>query len=541
MDYRTTTVYRNAAGRGHALDMRTSARTPRVSTSPSRHRQVHGHAGSDRPVRHILRPQPVSVPVTQPVVSQSTPAQAAPKYPLPVYQAPERIPLTVGRKSFVRGLRRVAVGTLAVVFVLSGFLAWRGYAAANKVLDGSTTVAALASAKVSPSALGSEGDGRVNIALLGIGGAGHSGGDLTDTIIIMSVDPVNHTAAMVSVPRDLWIKMPNDYYGAHQKINAAYSAGKYGFLKKNGTKNSDKAAIAAGFKTFDAAISQVMGVRVDYHVLVDFKAFKQAVDSVGGVNVDVKTALVDPSMAWENGNSSVLAAAGAQHMDGEQALLYARSRHTSSDFARSERQRQLIMALKDKVLSFGTFSDPTKLESLVDALGDNIYTDISTTAAVRLYGISKKITDKDMTSLDLASAENRLVTTDRVGTISVVRPTRGYDAYSDIQAYIRPHMRDGYLTKENSAVAVIAPTQPILDDAQQTLTKLGYFMLNGVIRTESQPSDAASGVTLIDLSGGTAPYTKHYLEKRYQVHAKTVVPDGVNVPDGAKFVILLAK
>lgn len=124
MDYRTTTVYRNAAGRGHALDMRTSARTPRVSTSPSRHRQVHGHAGSDRPVRHILRPQPVSVPVTQPVVSQSTPAQAAPKYPLPVYQAPERIPLTVGRKSFVRGLRRVAVGTLAVVLFCRDF--WHG-------------------------------------------------------------------------------------------------------------------------------------------------------------------------------------------------------------------------------------------------------------------------------------------------------------------------------------------------------------------------------------------------------------------------------
>ncbi len=536
MDYKTTTTYRDAVGRGHLLDMAAGARVARTPVQSPRHRRVYEHTGS---TRQVARASQTATPTS---VSQLAAApSAAPRYPLPAYQAPERLPLTVGRKSFVRGAQRVVVGTLAVVFLLSGFLAWRGYAAANRVLGGSTTVPALTSAKVSPSALGNEGDGRVNIALLGIGGTGHSGGDLTDTIIIMSIDPVNSTAAMVSVPRDLWIKMPNDYYGEYQKINAAYSAGKYSFLKKSGAKNTDKTAIDAGFATFDTAISQVLGVRVDYHVLVDFKAFKQAVDSVGGVNINVKSALVDPTMAWENGDSSVLAPAGEQHMDGKQALLYARSRHTSSDFARSERQRQLIMALKDKALSFGTFSDPTKLESLINAFGDNIYTDITTTAAMRLYRISKEITDSEILSLDLASAEHRLVKTDQVGTISVVRPTRGYEAYSDIQAYIRPHMRDGYLAKENAAVVAVASTQAAADDAQETLTKLGYSTVAGVVSTTSQHNSRDNAVTLVDLTGGSAPYTKHYLEKRYQVTAKTTLPAGVSVPSSAKFAILLAK
>lgn len=542
MKYKTTTAYRNAVGRGHVLDMAPGARVARIPARTSS-RPPRAYARSHRQATPTLHAAETSKVVSQSISSQPAGSSTVAQYPLPVYQAPPRLPLMVGRPSFVRGVKRVAVGMLAAIFLVSGFVTWRGYAAANRVLAGSTTVAALASKKVSPSALENEGDGRVNIALLGIGGAGHSGGDLTDTIIIMSIDPVNRTATMVSVPRDLWIKMPNDYYGTYQKINAAYSAGKNSFAKSAGAKNNETAAINAGFETFDTAISQVLGIRVDYHVLINFKAFKEAVDSVGGVTVNVASNLIDPTMAWENGNNSVLAAAGEQHMDGKQALLYARSRHTSSDFARSERQRQLILAVKEKLLTFGTLSDPTKLDSLMKAFGDNVHTDVSTTAALRLYSIVKNISDSTITSLDLASNAHRLVTTDHVGTISVVRPTLGYNTYSGIQAYVRPYMRDGYLVKESAPLAVIAPTQTRADELTQTLTRLGYATMAGtVISSESHSSvNLAGDVTLIDLSGSTAPYTRHYLEKRYQVSATTKVPAGLHVPSGAKFVILLAK
>lgn len=458
------------------------------------------------------------------------------EFSLPSYETPKRPKLVIGRrKKMRRTLTRVVAGLVALVLVTGTIVGWRAYASAGKVLSGTTTVAALSSEKVKPSLLKGEGDGRVNILLLGIGGVGHDGGDLTDTMILASVDPVNYQVSLLSIPRDLWVKMPVNYYGNSQKINAAYSAGKYQYLGKTDLQNADPLAVKAGMESVDTVVGQVLGVDIDYHVLVNFAGFAQAIDTVDGVTVNVKKPLVDASMAWENNNNATLVPAGQQQMDGKEALLYARSRHSSSDFDRSERQRHLLVALKQKILTLGTFSNPVKLDGLASVFGKNVYSDLSTKAALRLYDIMKKVNDSNVQSLDLVTAPHDFVTTDMVGTISVVRPKLGFETYSDIQAYIRSQLRDGYLVRENAQLAVVAKTQALATATQNILTNYGYNAKSAIV----QPS--VERTTIVDLSGGNAPYTRNYLEKRYGTNIVNTLPSGIVVPAGTQFAILVSK
>lgn len=512
----------------------TVAHTVRVSAPP---RPPHHTPYAQHSTRKRFDSQPVSFR-QQYRSGQQEPSEqdTTMAFPLPAYIAPKRPRLVVGkRKKARRAAMRMVTGMVALMVVVGGLVGWRGYTAAGRVLSGTTTVAALSSNKVTPTLLKGEGDGRVNVLLLGVGGAGHDGGDLTDTMVVASIDPVNHQVSLLSIPRDLWVKMAVNYYGSSQKINAAYSAGKYQYLGKADVTSSDPLAIQAGLASVDSAVSQVLGISIDYHVLVNFTAFAQAIDTVDGVTVNVEKPLVDASMAWENNNNATLMTAGQQQMNGKAALLYARSRHSTSDFDRAERQRQLLVALKQKVLTLETFSNPVKLEGLADTFGKNVYSDLSTKAALRLYDIMKKIDDKNVHSLDLVTAPHSFITTDTVGDISVVRPKLGFDAYSDIQTYVRSQLRDGYLVRENAQVAVVATTQASAEATRTILSDYGY---NAKATVVAVTIDKA---TVVDLTDGRAPYTRNYLEKRYNTKATAKLPVGIVVPAGTQFAILVDK
>jgi LCP family protein required for cell wall assembly len=459
-------------------------------------------------------------------------------YPLPKYYAPER-PVKIVRKRLSKKMLVVrSAGVLTVLVMgLGGFFSWKAYSKFHKVFHGNSTVAALSTKPVTPNLLKGEGDGRVNILLLGIGGPGHDGPDLTDTIVVLSVDPVNNTASMLSVPRDLWVKQPINYFGSQQKINATYESGKYHYLGKMDSSSANASAVGAGFSNLDQVLKTVLGINVNYHVLVNFQAFRQAVDTVGGVTVNVSEPLVDPTMAWENHWNPILAPAGVQQMDGVKALMYARSRETSSDFARSQRQRQILVALKDKVLTAGTLSNPAKIDSLMNAFGDNVYSDLSTQGATRLYGIMKKVNDSQIRSIGLTDDQHKLVTTDHVGTTSVVRPIAGFDNYADIQSYVLGQLPDGYLIKEKAPVAIIGATNPGATALGATLKSYGYN-----VSSVSSTEQTVLGTTVVDLSRGKAPFTKHYLETRFGVKVLTSLPSGIAPPPSTtKFVIIEPK
>lgn len=181
--------------------------------------------------------------------------------------------LVTGRRLVFRGVALM----LVIIIGVGGLLFSQGYMKIHKAFKGGAATAAALTVNVNPQLLKGEGDGRVNVLLLGRGGGTHDGPDLTDTMLLASIDPINHTATLLSIPRDLWVDIPNQ--GA-MKINAAWETGEFNYLGKDQTGSTNTNAIEAGFNLADQTVESVLGVPIDYNVLLDFQAFRQAVDTV---------------------------------------------------------------------------------------------------------------------------------------------------------------------------------------------------------------------------------------------------------------------
>ena len=447
------------------------------------------------------------------------------------------------RNKNVRGWRRIrklslrgGLIFLAAIILIGGFLFAKGYIKLNKVFKGGGSAAAL-NDNVNPSLLKGEGDGRVNILLLGRGGDGHAGADLTDTILLASVDPVNKKAALVSIPRDLWVKNAN---GGSSKVNAIFADAKSRSLAKDKDK---KKAEAAGVKAVQDIAKNVLGVPIHYHAMVDFKAFQQAVDTVGGVDINItpETAVTERLYNTMTGKPFYLnVTPGMQHFNGEKALFYTRSRHTSprGDFDRAERQRVFIQALTQKIASAQTYTNPVKVSQLMDAFGDHVSTDMSINDAMRLMTIGKEI-GSSFESVDFADPAKPLMKTGMIDGQSVVMPAAGIGDYSAIQALVRSKLRDGYITRENAGIAVLNGTAMggLAGQKAEELKSYGY----NVGAVTDAPTQNYEKTVIVDYSNGSKPYTKNYLEKRFGVTATTTPPDAAIQADGANFVIILGQ
>jgi polyisoprenyl-teichoic acid--peptidoglycan teichoic acid transferase len=202
----------------------------------------------------------------------------------------------------------------------------------------------------------------VNILLLGIDEReGESGPWRTDTMILVSIDPVNNSAAMLSIPRDLWTTIPG--YG-ESRINTAHYTGDL--------RNYPGGGPALAKRT----VWYALGVPVHYYVRIDFTGFEQIVDAIGGLTVDVPEPIYDTKYPTADyGIKTIHIPAGVQHMDGPTALQYARTRHGASDFARMERQQQLLLAARDKAISLDI--PLVRIPVILDLVGTSVSTDLT--------------------------------------------------------------------------------------------------------------------------------------------------------------------
>ena len=301
----------------------------------------------------------------------ATPSHAELDEPVFVYKKPKKV-----HGGVFKAARWIAFAILALVVVAGGWFGYKTISAAHSIIGKSNGVAPALAGVLDLTKLKGEGDGRVNILILGIGGEGHEAPNLSDTIMVMSIDPKTKDAAMLSVPRDLYVKIPATAKTGQQygKINAANAYG--------------------GPELSARVVSNVIGVPIHYYVLVDFSGFRSAIDAVGGVDINVPTAIYDPSYPCDNergGYCPFKIAAGPQHMDGIVALRYARSRHSTSDFDRAARQQLVISALRTKALQLSTLTNPVKLSNLIDSLGSHVKTDIQAKEITKLAGLAKDI------------------------------------------------------------------------------------------------------------------------------------------------------
>jgi LCP family protein required for cell wall assembly len=428
--------------------------------------------------------------------------------------------------------KRVLLIITSLAVLTGGYFGFNLWNTFRKVLRGGAEGALALQKNIDPVKLNGEGDGRVNILLLGKGGGDHPGADLTDSIMIASIDPISKEAALLSLPRDLWVRAPGLW---SMKINSVYSAAKQKAYSIN--EQDDSGAEKLGIETVENIIKDITGVPLHYYVMVDFLAFQQAIDAVGGITVNVEEPLYDYVQAWDNNNNPLLADVGVQQFNGKKALLYARSRYSSSDFARGERQRQIVVALQEKVLQLGTFSNPVTVTKLLNSVGSNVTTDLSLNEIMRIYEIGKEITPTNIASFSLTDEGNVLVKTDNINNSSVVVPRAGTFNYAAIQSYVRNSLRDSFLKSEDAKIVILngSGIEGLAIKRADELKSYGY----NVIKVDNATRQDYTSTELIDFTNGVKKYTKRYLEQRLKVLTSTGTGGVDNTVYQADFVIII--
>lgn len=242
--------------------------------------------------------------------------------------------------------------------------------------------------------------GRTNILLLGVGGGEHDGADLTDTMMVISLRTTTPSAAFVSIPRDIWSDTLKD------RVNSAYY---YGEQKKEG----------GGLLLAKVVAEDVIGMPIQYSILVDFSGFKEIVDLVGGIDVQITKGFVDhdyPIAGKEKDTcpgdpanrcvyETVQFDVGVERMNGERALKYVRSRHAEgeegTDFARSRRQQDVIIALKDKLMQPTQWFTPARGRELLDVVVRATESDMSLGELASVGKRIVKINDTDIHKISI--------------------------------------------------------------------------------------------------------------------------------------------
>lgn len=344
---------------------------------------------------------------------------------------------------------------------------------------------------------------KFNFLLFGYGGGQHEGTYLTDTIIVFHLDIKAKKAALISIPRDLWVPLPTKSgKNFSMKINAIYQTELFpNTFPDIDQKNFGDKKDAAFFKYI---IGQVVGQKIDYYAGIDFEGFKKAIDAIGGVEVNVEKSFVDleypvegkekdlcgqdelfkkaekylnhqateedlkelekdavlndfvknateiPYLAFPCRYEKIEFKEGKVRMDGATALKFVRSRHSAddgNDFARARRQHLLLQAVKDKVISFNLL---TKIFPLLDTLGDHLRTDITIDLIKQLM--------KDVGNVNQYQLKTFVLSTDNLLTDSISQdgryiliPKAGENDFSEIWEKVKE------LTTESTPSPSLSP------------------------------------------------------------------------------------
>lgn len=294
--------------------------------------------------------------------------------------------------------------------------------------------------------------GKTTSVLL-VGVDSRTGSDIsnTDTIIVMTYNYDSNSAILLSIPRDFHVEVtPNTkWYG---RINSVYAAAE---KKEEGT----------GFDALSKAIEDVTGIEIQYYAMVDFKAFVEIVDLLGGVNINVENSFIDYAYPKGLGYQTVKFVAGPQTMDGDTALKYARSRHSSqnnegTDYARARRQQKVIIALQEKFAQNETLKDPKAVMGLLSSLVNNVkISEFTITDIQAALNALKEFKDENGQSysfvLDPYSGGKELVETKSMPSGAfAIGPKEGLGVYTKIHEYLKLASEKPKLYSENPLIYV---------------------------------------------------------------------------------------
>lgn len=368
----------------------------------------------------------------------------------------------------------------------------------------------------------------VNILLLGMGGAGHDGPYLTDTIILVQIRPDLQAVSLTSIPRDTWVE------SNHSKINAVFAES---FSK---TRDYSKAGFA-----IRETVGKLAGLDIPYFLTVDFEGFMKAVDLVGGLPVNVERTFTDYS--YPDNNEGYLPAqtfkAGEQNMNGSKALIYARSRHAAgpegSDFARAKRQQIVIEAFKTKIKELGLVKDSGTILKLANTFADHVHTNLSPEQAFKLYSFGGDLQKSRMISRNFDPSTGLLCDSKQETTGAYILDLCYGQTAEKVQKFFKNVFADNALRLEGSKVLIADTTK------KKTLSTLAHTMLDeqGVSANDflSLSTTPTENIVFV-VKKGKLPATEDYLTKKFKATLTDVPPPGFESIDlPGDFLLILSQ
>ncbi len=347
-----------------------------------------------------------------------------------------------------RNLKLVLAFMAIIILGLGGYVVVKATNLADKIFVGTDhslfgQISDLIGSQTGNKLLG-EKDGQVNVLILGIGGVGHDGPYLSDTMMVAQIRPGDNKATMISIPRDYLV---NTKEFGQRKINSVFAET---FAK---TKDWDKSGQAA----IDV-VEKMSGLDIPYFAVVDFAGFKKTIDLLGGVDVTIDNTFTDYTFpnTTEGYIPAVTFTAGPETMNGERALIFARSRHAAgpegTDFARSARQQKIIQAAKNKLVSLNIIADAGKINELFTIVGDHFHTNLSAGELIRLYTLTKDFGSDQVSSLSL-DPETNLICPEILESNGayVLTPCPGKST-QDIQDYFKNSFDSSKFSTEKAVV-----------------------------------------------------------------------------------------
>jgi len=334
----------------------------------------------------------------------------------------------------------------------------------------------------------------------------------TDTMILFSIDPLSKTAGMLSIPRDMWVNIPEMGYN---KINTAYRWGE--------VYNFPGGGPGLAMRTVEG----FLGVPVNYYAQIDFSAFESFIDELGGLDMHIRQPItVDPIGP---GNTRTLEV-GVQTLDGPTALAYARMRYTEGgDFDRSTRQQEVIMALRDQILNFNQLPMLiSKAPKLYQELSSGIHTNLTLDQVIQLALLAAKI-DRNNIKQGVIGPPKQVE--------FATNPEDGQAILIPIPDQIRI-LRDEVLATGGPVAAATAesgdPAELMKAEGARVIIKNGTVTAGLATKTgellradglnivgEENADQAAANTTIYDYSG--KPYTINYLISRLNVPNSRIV------------------
>ncbi|HVA24510.1 MAG TPA: LCP family protein [Chloroflexota bacterium] len=448
-----------------------------------------------------------------------------------------------------RGPNRLSLILLAVFFALllgAGVTAFKTLTFASKVSTaglGDNIRSIVTNAAPSPSspdnpATQAQMAGRINVLLMGYGGGGHDGAYLTDSMMVLTLDQQTKKAAMISVPRDIWVKIPySSTTGAFSKLNAAYAIG----VDDQGFPNKapEYKGAAGGGALASTVVGGILGIKIDYWVAVDFHAFRSVVDSLGGVDVNVEKTFTDPlyprndDPTIDAGWMTVHFNAGLQHMTGERAIEYARSRHSlqdGTDFGRSRRQQLLLLAIKNKAL---TPEGATKVFGLMDALSSDFKTNMNIGQIRALADLAKTV---DPAALQRVSIDNTNFLVDAESGDGQAVLVAQAKSWLPLRSYIAGLLLDPAIKTENATVQLWNASG--LSGAAGTATSMLHDIGLQTLPPQNVDSGAIQQNDIHDFSQGKDASTVNYLASLF---GAKVINDTPTPADRADIKVILGR